>query len=415
MIKRVRAIALTTGRGDRASELRARLLGALLAAVMAVFGLAAGVPASASVHKAALQSGPAVARAPDPIVNGGFETGSFSGWSTSGPSTTIVSSGAHSGNYAAMAGSASETSGDSDIIQTFTAAPGDTTLSFWYDVTCADSVAHDWATVTLRDNTSGTTGTPLAPTCVANSGWQQVTTAIMAGHSYTLTLTNHDSCCNGPVSTLFDDVAVTGPSTVTVSESGTGTGTVTSSPAGISCPGTCSANFGPGTSVTLSATPPAGGVFTGWSGPCHGMGSSTCTFTVNSNTSVGASFTASATLTQENGAGVSYTGTWKVSNCQCFSGGHTLYTTAKGNNATFKFTGNLVQVVSEKSPTRGSFKVYMDGTYKATVNNYRTFTRNGIIVWQQTFATVGKHTLKIVNLATSRHPRTDVDAFVVAK
>lgn len=395
--------------------MRARLLAAFLAAVMAAFGLAAGVPAWASVHKAPHQSGPAAAQAPDPIVNGGFETGSFSGWSTSGPSTTIVSSGAHSGNYAAMAGSTSETSGDSDIIQTFTAAPGDTTLSFWYNVTCADSVAHDWATATLTDNTSGTTNTPLAPTCVPNSGWLQVMTAIMAGHSYTLTLTNHDDgCCTDPTYTLFDDVGVTGPSTVTVSESGTGTGTVTSSPAGISCPGKCSATFGPGTSVTLTATPPAGGVFTGWSGPCHGMGSSACTFTVNSDTSAGASFTASATLTQENGAGVGYTGTWKVSNCQCFSGGHTLYTTTKGNNATFKFTGNLVQFVSEKSPTRGSVKVYLDGTYKATVNNYRTFTRNAIVVWQESFARVGKHTLKIVNLATSRHPRVDVDAFVVA-
>jgi len=395
--------------------MRARLLAAFLAAVMAAFGLAAGVPASASVHRAPHQSGPAAAQAPDPIVNGGFETGSFSGWSTSGPSTTIVASGAHSGNYAAMAGSTSETSGDSDIIQAFTAAPGDTTLSFWYNVTCADSVAHDWATATLADNTSGTTNTPLAPTCVSNSGWQQVTAAIMAGHSYTLTLTNHDDgCCTDPTHTLFDDVAVAGPYTVTVSESGTGTGTVISSPAGISCPGTCSAGFGPGTSVTLTATPPAGGVFTGWSGPCHGMASNTCTFTVNSDTSVGASFTASATLTQENGAGVGYTGTWKVSNCQCFSGGHTLYTTTRGNNATFKFTGNLVQFVSEKSPTRGSVKVYLDGTYKATVNNYRTFTRNAIVVWQESFARVGKHTLKIVNLATSRHPRVDVDAFVVA-
>lgn len=202
--------------------------------------------------------------------------------------------------------------------------------------------------------------------------------------------------------------------TVTKSGTGAGTGAVSSNPAGISCPGTCSASFSPGTPVTLTATPPAGGVFTGWTGPCHGMASNTCTFTVNSNTSVGTSFTASATLTQENGAGVSYTGTWKVSNCQCFSGGHTLYSTTKGNNATFKFTGNLVQFVSEKSPTRGSVKVYMDGTYKATVNNYRTFTRNAIIVWQESFATVGEHTLKIVNLGTSGHPRIDVDTFVVA-
>jgi hypothetical protein len=144
------------------------------------------------------------------------------------------------------------------------------------------------------------------------------------------------------------------------------------------------------------------------------MASTTCTFTVNSNTSVGASFTASATLSQENGAGVSYTGTWKVSNCLCYSGGHTLYTTTNGNSASFKFTGNLVQFVSEKTTARGSFKVYMDGTYKATVNCYSTTARNAVIVWQESFTTVGKHTLKIVNLATSGHPRVDVDAFVVA-
>ena len=41
--------------------------------------------------------------------------------------------------------------------------------------------------------------------------------------------------------------------TLTVTEAGTGTGTVSSAPAGISCPTTCSANFASGTSVTLTA------------------------------------------------------------------------------------------------------------------------------------------------------------------
>ena len=110
-----------------------------------------------------------------------------------------------------MAGSTSETAGDSDISQTFTAAVGDTTLSFWYDVHCGDSPQFDWATATLVDNTSQSSATPLPQTCVPNSGWQEVTTSVMAGHSYTLTLTNHDDgCCNDPTYTLFDDVAVSG-------------------------------------------------------------------------------------------------------------------------------------------------------------------------------------------------------------
>ena len=56
------------------------------------------------------------------------------------------------------------------------------------------------------------------------------------------------------------------PAIVTVSLAGAGSGTVTSSPSGISCPGTCSAGYPNPTRVTLTATPAAGSVFAGWSG-----------------------------------------------------------------------------------------------------------------------------------------------------
>jgi hypothetical protein len=45
----------------------------------------------------------------------------------------------------------------------------------------------------------------------------------------------------------------------------TGNGTVTSAPAGMSCPPTCSARFTRGESVTLTASA-IDGVFDGWSG-----------------------------------------------------------------------------------------------------------------------------------------------------
>ncbi len=75
---------------------------------------------------------------------------------------------------------------------------------------------------------------------------------------------------------------------VTVTVAGGGTGTVTSSPAGINCPTTCSASFMQGTQVTLSETPGAGYTFAGWSGAC--TGTSGCSLTVTAQNLVTASF-----------------------------------------------------------------------------------------------------------------------------
>ncbi len=71
----------------------------------------------------------------------------------------------------------------------------------------------------------------------------------------------------------------------------TGSGTVTSSPAGIDCGTTCSANFAAGSAVTLTATPAAGSTFTGWTGSgCSGTGA--CSLTMDAAKAVGAVFTA---------------------------------------------------------------------------------------------------------------------------
>src|SRR6266436_8178145 len=59
---------------------------------------------------------------------------------------------------------------------------------------------------------------------------------------------------------------VRGVSGLTVTLAGAGTGTVTSSPTGISCPGTCSGTFTNVSQITLTATPATGFGFAGWSG-----------------------------------------------------------------------------------------------------------------------------------------------------
>ena len=80
--------------------------------------------------------------------------------------------------------------------------------------------------------------------------------------------------------------------TLTVTKSGTGTGTVASSPAGISCGSSCSANFDSGSVVNLTATPDSGSTFAGWSGACTGTGA--CSGTMDAAKSVGANFSTNA-------------------------------------------------------------------------------------------------------------------------
>jgi hypothetical protein len=59
--------------------------------------------------------------------------------------------------------------------------------------------------------------------------------------------------------------------TVIVQKAGDGTGTVTSTPAGIDCGATCSAQFEQQTTVSLNAAAAPGSTFAGWSGDCSGV------------------------------------------------------------------------------------------------------------------------------------------------
>ncbi len=96
--------------------------------------------------------------------------------------------------------------------------------------------------------------------------------------------------CQGlvsPTSTSTFQLAVTAPAA--------GEGTITSIPAGIQCPGTCTASFPGGTQVTLTETPGATYYFAGWSGACSGM--STCSLTISAAENVAAIFNPGDALT----------------------------------------------------------------------------------------------------------------------
>lgn len=100
-------------------------------------------------------------------------------------------------------------------------------------------------------------------------------------------------------------VVATSSYTLTVAAPTSGAGTITSNPAGINCPSTCSASYVSGTSVTLTAAPATGYTFTGWSGSCSGN-NTTCTVTLSAAANV------SATFSNEPGLTVTITGSGTV-------------------------------------------------------------------------------------------------------
>jgi probable HAF family extracellular repeat protein len=75
--------------------------------------------------------------------------------------------------------------------------------------------------------------------------------------------------------------------TVTVVTGGSGGGRVASTPAGIDCPGACSASFFQGTQVALSAVPDALSRFDRWTGSCSGA---SCAVVVQSDLAAAAEF-----------------------------------------------------------------------------------------------------------------------------
>jgi lysozyme len=83
--------------------------------------------------------------------------------------------------------------------------------------------------------------------------------------------------------------AVTATFSYSVTIKGLGKGSVTSSPAGIDCPSDCTATFGPGATVTLTAQPDRWSGLT-WSGDCTGTDPNGCSVTMDQHRNVTATF-----------------------------------------------------------------------------------------------------------------------------
>lgn len=136
------------------------------------------------------------------VVDGDFESG-LSGWTASGPASTVDHP-VHGGAAAVRLGTTSA-SKTTTISQEIT---GTGQISLWYRMVCNDDVTNDWFDVTATDLTSGGTVEVVGRTCDTDGSWKQATAMLTVGDRYRIVLENHDDdWADDPSYTFVDDVA----------------------------------------------------------------------------------------------------------------------------------------------------------------------------------------------------------------
>ncbi|MFF3448357.1 hypothetical protein ACFYXJ_14630 [Streptomyces sp. NPDC002667] len=118
----------------------------------------------------------------------------------------------------------------------------------------------------------------------------------------------------------------------------------------------------------------------------------------------------SATLDLQNSHTTGYSGTWAtVKSTSCLGGSEQTTTKAK-SKLTYTVTARSVAWIATKTSKRGKAQVYVDGHLLTTVDLYAKSTTTKQQVWAYSWPTSGKHTITVVNQATSGRPTIGIDA-----
>ena len=149
------------------------------------------------------------------IVNGNFETGNLTGWTTGGTLAPSISSvQKHGGSFSALLGAsaAPEPNGDSFLSQDITLPASFTsaTLTFWYWPSSQDNVNFDWQEAQIQ-NTSGNTLAQVMKVCQNTQAWTQVTVDLTPykGQTIRLYFNGHGDGFGDLTYMYVDDVTLT--------------------------------------------------------------------------------------------------------------------------------------------------------------------------------------------------------------
>ena len=150
------------------------------------------------------------------IVNGGFETGSFSPWVIDGtnPTPVVTTAQSHSGNRSAFLGTQvlPEPFGDSSLYQQVTVpAAGRASLVYWWMGGTFDIVS-DFQDAYVT-NTSGTILATISHTLIETAGWVQTAFDMTpyAGQTVRIKFLVHEDAGGDPTWMYVDDVILIQP------------------------------------------------------------------------------------------------------------------------------------------------------------------------------------------------------------
>ena len=141
--------------------------------------------------------------------------------------------------------------------------------------------------VSGNGNVASTDGLINCPGTCSNSYPGNTRVTLNAAPALGWAFSGWSGACSGNgscVVTMTENLSVSARFTqlsYTLTVSTVGSGTVASTDGLIDCPGTCSHTYLSLTPVTLNASPASGWMFSGWTGPCNGVGP--CTFAMTQN------------------------------------------------------------------------------------------------------------------------------------
>ena len=117
----------------------------------------------------------------------------------------------------------------------------------------------------------------------------------------------------------------------------------------------------------------------------------------------------------ETSTAIAYSGPWGTLNATSFMGGRERYARSSSSRATFTFVGREVSWVATRGATRGRAQVWIDGTYRATVNLSAATTATRRVVYRMTWSAAGLHRIQIRVLGTAGHPLVEIDSFAILR